>query len=167
MTQEQALTAFLLYRWDNPQTTCDYPFLAVAEDRAALLSLGNHILSFEWGIPVEAAQWLTYDFGPTDTVLSFDLPTLQHVLGTIFAGGAEFGLISFDAALEPRRLELSLTSQTEAEEGPEYLIEGLGRYQRLYRATEDLCPVSNAERAMLDVGGETDLYQGQLLGLTA
>ncbi|HNN97757.1 MAG TPA: hypothetical protein PKI03_36080, partial [Pseudomonadota bacterium] len=59
--------------------------------------------------------WLAYDFGPTDTVLTFDLSTVQHVLGTIFAGDAEFGLISFDAALAPRRLELSLTSQTEAD----------------------------------------------------
>lgn len=150
-THEQALISFLLYRWDNPQTTCDYPFLAVAEDRTALLSLGDHILSFELGIPVEAVQWLTYDFGPTDTVLAFDLSTMQHVLDTIFADGAEFGLISFDAALAPRRLELSLTAQSEAEEGPEYLIEGMGCYQRLYRATEEVCPVSTAERAMLDV----------------
>ena len=32
-------TSFVVYRWANPQTTSDYPFLAVAQDASALLSL--------------------------------------------------------------------------------------------------------------------------------
>lgn len=151
MTPDQALTSFTLYRWTNPETTCDYPFLAVAEDRSALLLLGNYGLSFEWRISDEALHWLAHDFAPTDEVITCDLLTIRHVLDSIYAGGIEFGLIRFDAQLKPNRLELSLTAQTEADEGPEYRIEGLGSYERLYREDEEVEPVTATERAMLDV----------------
>ena len=71
--------------------------------------------------------------------------------GKTFVGGAEFGLLSFDEQLGPSRLQLSLRQQAEADEGPEYGIQGLGRYQRLYRDPDTVSPVTPAERAMLDV----------------
>ena len=56
-----------------------------------------------------------------------------------------------DEQLEPCRLQLSLHKQAEADEGPEYVIQRLGLYQRQYRDPDTFGPVALAERAMLDV----------------
>lgn len=146
-----ALTSFVLYRWANPATTSDYPFLAVAEDRSAVLSLGNYGVGFDWGIPDEAAAWLAHDFAPTGDRLVLDLATVQYLLDTTFVGGTEFGLMTFDRRLTPNGLQLSLAAQSAAGEGPEYLIQGYGSYQRFYREEELVGPVVLGERAMLDV----------------
>jgi len=45
---------FEVHLWVLPATTCDYPVLAIAQDGSALLSLGGHNLTFDWGIPKEA-----------------------------------------------------------------------------------------------------------------
>src|SRR6478672_11411361 len=114
MMRDQPPTSFVLYRWTNPKTTCDYPFLAVAQNRATLLALGNWGLSFEWGISDEAADWLGQDFAPTGESLSCDIPMVRYLLDGIFAGGSEFGLVTFDSQLRPTRLQLSLHAQVEA-----------------------------------------------------
>ena len=149
-----ALTSFAMYRWANPTTTSDYPFLAVAEDRSAVLSIGNYGVGFDWGIPDEAAAWLAQDFAPTGERIVLDLATVQYLLDTTFVGGTEFGLMTFDRRLTPNGLQLSLAanrSVATAGEGPEYLIQGFGSYQRFYREEELVGPVVLSERAMLDV----------------
>jgi hypothetical protein len=145
------LTSFFLYRWENPATTADYPFLAVAADRSAVLSLGNYGVGFDWGVPDEAAAWLAADFGPTGDRLDLDLATVQYLLDTTFVGGTEFGLMTFDRRLTPNGLQLSLADQEATDQGPEYLIQGFGSYQRFYREREAVGPVVLSERAMLDV----------------
>jgi len=151
MTRKQALTSLTLYRWTNPRTTCDAPFLAVATDRSVLLTLGDYRLSFEWRISAEAAAWLTQDFAPTGDFLACDFSTLRQVLDTTLEGRIDFGLVAFDAELRPNRLELSLRTQAHVAADPEYLIESPGSYQRLDRALEKVVSVSAAERVMLEV----------------
>jgi hypothetical protein len=151
MTQDNSPTTLTLYRWKNPETTCDYPFLALAQDRSAFLSLGHRGLSFEWSLPADAALFLAQDFAPTGESLLCDLSTLRYLFDRLFLGGVEFGLLAFDAALSPSWLGLSLFAQTHAEAGPEYLLEGLGRYRRLHREAGRLLPVTPAEHAALDV----------------
>ena len=149
MTQNQPRKLFAVHRWQNPQTTSDYPFLAVAEDQSALLSLGNYGLSIDFDLPEEAAGWLASDFIPTDGQLGVDMATVRRLLKETFVRGAEFALVTYDAKLSPSSLQLSLGGEHEAE-GPEYAIEGFGSYQRFYRDTEQLGPVTLAERFMLD-----------------
>lgn len=151
MTDHQAVTSFTLYRWTNPATTADYPFLAVAEDRSACLSLGNYGIGFDWGIPEEAADWLAHDFAPTGESLTLDLSMVRYMLDHTFIGGTEFGLVTFDSQLGLNGLQLALTAPTEADPGPEYLVHGFGSYQRFHREAAELGPVALAERAMLDV----------------
>lgn len=154
MTCGHAPTSFSMYRWANPATTSDYPFLAVAEDQSALLSLGNYGVGFDWGIPDEAVEWLARDFAPTGESLAFDLETVRYLLDTTFAGGTEFGLCTFDRQLNPSGLQLTLTAQVTADQGPEYVVERLGCYQRFHRFCQDgekLGPVAPYEQAMLDV----------------
>ena len=151
MSSTSALTAFSLYRWRNPLTTAVYPFLAVSTDESALLSFGDHDIGFDLGITDESAHWLTNDFQRTGEGLLLELSTVRYLLDATFVGGAEFGLLSFDEQLGPSRLQLSLRKQAEAADGPEYMIESLGRYQRLFRETDTVGPVALAARAMLDV----------------
>lgn len=149
--RDQPPIPFELYRWTNKKTTCDYPFLALAADRSALLAIGNWGLSFEWGVTGEAAEWLRRDFGPTGESLSLDIATVRLLLDSIFTGGSEFGLVTFDRELRPNRLQLSLQTQEGAEEGPEYLLHELGRYERVHREAGQVAAVGLPERAMLDV----------------
>lgn len=151
MSLSFAPTAFTLYRWSNPNTTAVYPFLALATDQSALLSLGEHDIGFDLRLAAETARWLAHDFERTGEGLLLELSTVRYLLEATFAGGAEFGLLSFDEQLGPSRLQLSLRKQAEADGGPEYVIQRLGRYQRLYRDPDTLGPVAPSERAMLDV----------------
>jgi hypothetical protein len=140
----------MLYRWKNPKTTCDHPFLAVAEDGSATLELGDYHLSIEAGVPDEHAQWLAQDFALTNSPLSLDLLTIQGKLNAAFAGDADFISARFDALLRPTQLDLSLPNDDTHTEGPEYLIAGLGSYQRFYRYPRKVASVRATERAMLD-----------------
>lgn len=149
---------FAVHRWMNPQTTSDYPFLAVAEDRSALLSLGNYGLSLDFGLPEEAAGWLACDFAPTHGQLGVELTAIRRLLRETFVNGVEFAVVTYDAQLIPSGLELSLGGEPDAigadyprEYVREYVIEGYGSYQRLHRDTEQLGPVTLGERFMLDV----------------
>ncbi len=151
MLSAEPLTEFVVYRWDNPETTCDYPFLAVAEDQSAVLSLGNYQVGFDWGIPEEVAGWLAADFLPTSDRFRLDVQTLRYLLDATFPGGTEFGLVAYDHNLGAIGLQLSLSNPTEEAEGPEYVMQGYGSYQRFFREDERQGPVSLAERAMLDV----------------
>lgn len=151
MPSKLAPTAFTLYRWSNPNTTAVYPFLALATDRSALLSFGDQDIGFDLRLTAETAHWLTHDFEPTGQGLLLELSTVRYLLDTTFAGGAEFGLLTFDEELGPCRLQLSLHKQAEADEGPEYVIQRLGLYQRLHRDSDTFGPVALWERAMLDV----------------
>jgi hypothetical protein len=151
MIRTEPFTSFAVYRWANAETTSDYPFLAVAEDRSAVLSLGNYGVCFDWGIPDEAAHYLAHDFQPTGESLTVDLGMVRYLLDSTFAGGTEFGLVTFDSQLGPSGLQLSLAAPTEGDEGPEYVMQGFGSYLRFYRDPEQTGPVALAERAMLDV----------------
>ena len=122
-----APTAFTLYRWSNPNTTAVYPFLALATDRSALLSFGDHDIGFDLRLAAETAHWLAHDFEQTGEGLLLEISTVRYLLDTTFAGGAEFGLLTFDEQLGPCRLQLSLRKQAEADEGPEYVIQQIGR----------------------------------------
>ena len=148
-------TAFVVYRWANPQTTSDYPYLAVAQDRSALLSLGDYGATLDWGIPDEATDWLARDFAPTGELLECDLATMRYAMAALFQGEAEFASVRFGAELLPNRLQLMLTSQPEPDRGPEYVIDGFGSYMRVERDPDTECPVALAERAMLDVCAST------------
>jgi len=80
---------------------------------------------------------------------------VQSQIDTVFSGGADFIAVGFDPALAPKRFELSLKAEVIGEENPEYIIEGMGRYQRLYRFPWKVVPVSRGERALLDVAFST------------
>lgn len=151
MSQSQAPTSFTLYRFTNPDTSCDFPFLAVNADRSMLLAVGDYRLSFEWDIGEEALEWLENDFVKTGEALSADFLLLRRVFDAGFARGVDFGLVTFDAALRPIRLGLSLASQASAEDSPEYRIEELGNYERSYQGEPTAREVTLAERAMLNV----------------
>jgi hypothetical protein len=148
-------TSFVVYRWANPQTTSDYPYLAVAQDRSALLSLGDYGATLDWGIPDEATDWLVRDFAPTGELLQCDLTTMRYALAALFQGEAEFASVRFGAELSPNRLQLMLTCQPETDHGPEYVIHGFGSYLRVERDPDTEGPVAPAERAMLDVCAST------------
>lgn len=151
MSSTIAPTPFRLYRWSNPDTTAVYPFLALAADQSAVLSFGDQDIGFDLRLAAETAHWLAHDFEQTGEGLLLEISTVRYLLDTTFAGGAEFGLLTFDEQLGPCRLQLSLHEQAEADEGPEYVIQRMGRYQRLDRDAETLGPVALWERAMLDV----------------
>lgn len=151
MSQSQPPTSLTLYRLTNPETTCDFPFLAVDEERSVLLSVGDYRLSIERSIGEEALGWLDNDFKMTGEVFVADFSMLWHVFAAVFASGVNFGLVAFDAELRPIHLGLSLAAQSSAEDSPEYLIEGRGNYQRSYQSDPARREVTVAERAMLDV----------------
>jgi len=155
MTTTAQTTSFVVYRWQNPQTTSDYPYLAVAQDRSALLSLGDYGVTLDWGIPEEATDWLARDFVPTGEVLECDLSTLNDALAALFHEATEFAAVRFGAELMPSELQLVLASQDAADQGPEYTIQGLGTYMRLERDIDMQGPVDQEERAMLDVCAAT------------
>ena len=144
-------TSFVVYRWKNPRTTSDYPFLAVARDKTALLSLGDYGATLDWGIPDEATNWLARDFAPTGEILECDLSGMKCALSALSPGDAEFASVRFGEELLPSELQLVLTSQEAADQGPEYLIQGDGSYLRLARNLDMQSPVDPSERAMLDV----------------
>jgi len=155
MTTTPQQTSFVLYRWANPQTTSDFPYLAVAQDYSALLSLGDYGVTLDWGIPEEAFAWLARDFAPTGELLECDVSTMSCALTALFPGAAEFASVHFGAELLPSELQLVLTSQQGADEGPEYVINGMGSYLRVERDLGTQGPVAPAERAMLDVCAST------------
>jgi hypothetical protein len=144
-------TLFDVHRWIVSATTCDYPLLAVAQDRSAMLSLGDYSLSFDCGIPDEAQPWLAHEFAPMGETVHLDLSTVRTVVAATFPGGAEFGIVRFDDDLRIVQLELGLAAQEEAEMSAEYVILGPGRYCRQWRDPDRLLPVSFTERTMLDV----------------
>jgi hypothetical protein len=137
-------TAFALYRWKNP-------YIAVAEDRSAFMSLGELGLCFDWIMSGDVAAALATDFAPTGEVVHCDFSTMREIFDSVFTGGVRSGLVRFDSELRPRQLELSLFAQVRAEDGPEYLIVDLRHYQRLYREPIRTSGVTLAERAMLEV----------------
>ena len=155
MSTTPQATSFVVYRWQNPQTTSDYPYLAVAQDRSALLSLGDYGVTLDWGIPEEATDWLARDFAPTGEVLECDLSSMTDALAALFHGAAEFASVRFGAELMPSELQLVLASQEAADQGPEYVIQGLGSYMRMERDINMQGPVDQEERAMLDVCAST------------
>jgi hypothetical protein len=142
---------FDVHRWVIPATTCDYPVLAVARDGSALLSLGGHSLSFDWGIPEEAQPWLAKEFAPCGQTLRCDLSRVRELLAATFPGGALFGSLRFDDELRPTHLALALTAQQFADQGAEYWLPDPGSYLRYYREPDRLLPVTASERAMLEV----------------
>ena len=151
MFPANAPTTFSLYRWSNGETYHDYPYIAVAEDRSVFMSLGDYGMLFEWRLSKNLEEFLTHDFAPTDTVLRYDFATLRATFDAVYIGGVRSGLVRFDPALRPRLLDLSLHKQVMAEDGPEYLIQGLREYQRMYREPVRLSAVTPPERALLDL----------------
>lgn len=76
---------------------------------------------------------------------------VRHLIDSLYVGGAEFGMVDFTPQLKPCRFQFSLSAQTYVDDGPKYLVHGLGNYGRLYRDAEDVADVTLAERALLDV----------------
>jgi hypothetical protein len=144
-------TAFTLYRCTNPKTTCDYPFLAPADDGSVLLTLGANTVCLECNIPEQLSGWLKHDFAVTGTTLTFDVSTVQQFVRAAFGDEAEFLLMHFDQGLNPSGVEFSLVAQKTAEEGPEFLVEGRGLYRRVNRFPKWNRAVTPAEHALLEV----------------
>ncbi len=142
---------FLVYRWDNPETDCEYPYLLAPDDRSVLLSVGNYSLCLDLDLLPETEQWLSNDYVCTGERLTLDLSDVLYLLDSTFAGGALFGVVKFDSALAISELQLSLRRQEAIDSGPEYLVHKLGDYVRWYRQTDRQVAVTMAERAMLDV----------------
>jgi hypothetical protein len=155
MSTPSTPTSFLVYRWTNPETTSDFPYLAVADDGSALLSIGDYSMTLDFCIPEEAVGWLVRDFMPTGEALECDLSTVRSRLMATFEGIAEFASVHFDADLTPSELNFALGTTCGAGQESEYVIDDLGRYLRLYRDPERLGAVAPAERAMLDVCAAT------------
>lgn len=144
-------TSFALYRYINPDCLHDYPCIAVAEDRSVFMSLGDYGLVFDFDLAADVERALARDFASTGERLRCDFSTLRQVFDSVFVGGARSGVVRFDPELRPRQLELELAAHRRAEVGPEYLLQELGVYQRLYREPVRIGAVTLPERAMLDV----------------
>lgn len=151
MTATGQTLHFPLYRCINPATGCESSFIAVAEDGSAFLELGNSSLCFDWLVSEEQTAWLAEDFVPTGQVMHYDFALLNNVVAAAFGDRADFLAMRFGSRLRPRSVELSLMAQKAAEDGPEYRIDGVGRYQRIYRIPRRKNEVTLPERAVLDV----------------
>lgn len=151
MTATGQTTLFPLYRCINPETNCESPFIAIAADGSLFLELGNHSLCADWLVSDEQTTWLAEDFAPTGQVLHCDFALLNHVVAAAFGDNADFLAVRFGTKLRPRSIELSLVGQKTAEGGPEYQIDGVGRYQRIYRMPRRTNAVTLPERAVVDV----------------
>lgn len=136
---------------DEPSNYLRLPFLAVAQDRSALLSLSDYGATLDWGIHDEATDWLEHDFAPTGEFLECGLSALQNALAALFNGDAEFASVRVGAGLLPNQLQLVLASQRAADAVPEHLIQSLGSYLRGARDPDGQGHVALAGRAMLDV----------------
>jgi hypothetical protein len=168
MALQEQLTSFALYRWRNPETTCDSPFLALSEDGTVLLSLGDYRLGIAWDVSADAAAWLAQDFAATGETLTCDLASVRVVLDALYSGAARFAVIGFDERLQPERLELSLTSQQAADDGPVFVIQSLEPPLRLHPAEQRTAPATDAERALIQVfvegiAGLTRAHEAQLV----
>ncbi len=158
MERNEMPHTFTVYRWNDPQTSSDYPILALAEDGVTLLSLGNYGMAFDWQLPDEIAEILAADFVPTGECLRVDLTAVRAALAETFVHGTESGSLAFDDQLALVRLQLVLgevvppgpAEPTADDRGPEYVVEGFGSYLRLERARDQGVPVTFMERAMLD-----------------
>ncbi len=140
-----------VHRWVNPETDCEYPFLAAPDDRSVLISLGNHSLCCDFELLPETERWLSQDFQPTGEHLSIDLSSVRYLLDHTFPGGVQFGLVKFDPELAIVELQLSPCRQDAVTPGPEYVVHELGKYERWYREADRHTAVTMTERAMLDV----------------
>ena len=118
MTTTPQQTSFVLYRWANPQTTSDFPYLAVAQDDSALLSLGDYGVTLDWGIPEEASAWLARDFAPTGEFLECDVSTMSCALTALFPGAAEFASVRFLLRNNIKYRLLRLKGSRAARQGP-------------------------------------------------
>lgn len=147
-------TIFPLYRCTNPQTNCESSFIAVAEDGSAVLEIGNYSLCVDWDVTEESATWLAKDFVPTGQSVSCDFSMLHEVIAATFGDKVDFLALRFGTKLQPKGMELSLIAQKAAEDGPEYRIDGVGRYRRIYRIPWRTAAVTLAEQAVIDVGVE-------------
>lgn len=151
MTSIGQSTSFTLYRCTNSETSCDYPFLAVADDGSVLLTIGDYTACFERDLPDELNDWLAHDFTATGAAFTCDLSTVRHMVHAAFADHADFLLMRFDEEFQPNGVEFSLATQKTAEEGPEYLVEDRSSYYRLNRFPRSTRAVTPTEQALLDV----------------
>lgn len=142
---------FHLHRWVNPETTHDYPYIAVAEDGSAVLSLGHYGLSIDLIMPSESEQYLEADFVSMDAVVRLELAGIRYLLRCTFPAGVDFLIVNFDLQLRVSNVQLSLHDPISDEAGPEYRVLGPGQYQRHTRSSVEAPHVSAAERALLEV----------------
>lgn len=149
------LTELRVHRVQNPGTDCEYAYLVTPADRSVLLSIGSYSLSLEFKMPRSGEDWLTEDYEPTDEVVTIDLAGLRYLLDLTFPGGVEFVLAQYEDDLRVSCIELSLTTQKRAEDGPEYLLRKDGAFERLFRETDRRCPVSPAEEVLLKAWAAT------------
>ena len=133
---------FVNQRW---QEIAELPLEAALGDGwAKRLHPDDRARVFEaWQMSVERGQEfsLEYRFAHSDGGIVWVAGT---AVATRDAQGAIDGYIGTIVDITARK-------QAEADDGPEYVIERLGCYQRLFRETETVAPVNPPERAMLDV----------------
>ena len=146
-----AIDEFVVYECSNPATDCEHPYLATNSDRSMLMSFGEHLLGFDFELPADSERWLNQDYAATKQHFTLQLGTLRDLIHRTFAGGAIFGFVKFHEDLTLETFELSLREQETADCGPEYVIKGLGNYQRWFRQPDVHTAVALNERALLDV----------------
>ncbi|MFO0572820.1 MAG: hypothetical protein U1A78_02380 [Polyangia bacterium] len=143
------LAELRVHRVQNPGTDCEYAYLVTPADRSVLLSLGSYSLSLEFKMPRSGEDWLTEDYEPTDELVTIDLAGLRYLLDLTFPGGVEFVLAQYEEDLSVSCIELSLTTQKRAEDGPEYVRRPDGAFERLYREPDRRRPISTNEEILL------------------
>jgi hypothetical protein len=157
--QNELSPLLTLHRCKNPDTACEYPLLAVADERAGLLYLGDHRVAFTSTIQEAASGWLARDFAPTGEILQFDLAGIRADVAQALSGRLVAFRVTYDASLSPVALNLTLRladadadADADGEEDSDlgYIIEGFGSYVRLDGSGDSGQPVTLPERSMLD-----------------
>lgn len=147
----EPMPSFTLYRCVNLATTCDYPFLAVNDDRSVLIAFGDYYLDVHWRIPRDLPDWLAHDFVATGQVFACDVAAVRQVIHAAFADKGTLLLVHFSRQMEPTGIEFSLASQKTAEGGADFEVEGRGSYRRFNRSPRWEWAATPAEQALLDV----------------
>lgn len=146
------LVEFTVYRWNDPETDSEYPYLAAPADRSSLLSFGNSGIYFDIEFPRDGHRWLDHDYVPIKDHIYFDMTSWIHAIEKPFPGGIYFGMLRVNRSGRPLRLELSTKAQRYADEGPEYELSAPGQYRRWHNANRAYGELSTDEQQMLDRG---------------
>lgn len=145
---------FIVHRWQNPRTDCQYPFLAVTADRSQALLLGDYGACFELVPSGEVERWLQ-DYRPTRRHFTLELSGLAELIEAIFVGSAGLATVRFDEALGIAEVELALDAYDGDAFNIIYEMQGGRSYRRQSPGGGQAALVSSAEQALLDVCAAT------------